>query len=169
MLKDKEIVAFTALWNQTNYKQYIVKKYHFPLNILKGLSFITSRIGYIDFPNENETFPFHHLSFLLVKDNDINLYKTFIYKICKKEKDKSLLEIEPVELRETIVRAFASINSNTRKGAREYNEMYGSNPKEEMAVFAYSIDYTEQFGKRRGYAAVYWAYSQRSFPISSVD
>lgn len=91
MLKDKEIVAFAALWNQTNYKQYIVKKYHFPLNILKGLSFITSRIGYIDFPNENETFPFYHLSFLLVKDNDISLYKTFICKICKKEINKSLV------------------------------------------------------------------------------
>ena len=44
------------------------------------------------------------------------------------------------------MRAFASINSNTRKGAREYNEMYGSNPKEVMAVFAYSIDYTENLG-----------------------
>ncbi len=64
----------------------------------------------------------------------------------KANENKPLSEIEPVELRETIVRAFASINSNTRKGAREYNEMYGSNPKEVMAVFAYSVDYTENLG-----------------------
>ena len=37
----------------------------------------------------------------------------------KANENKPLSEIEPVELRETIVRAFASINSNTRKGARE--------------------------------------------------
>lgn len=55
-------------------------------------------------------------------------------------------DLEPVELRETIIRAFASINSNTRKGAREYNEMYGSNPKDVMAVFTYSVDYTENLG-----------------------
>lgn len=64
----------------------------------------------------------------------------------KANENKPLSEIEPVELRETIVRAFASINPNTRKGAREYNEMYGSNPKEVMAVFAYSVDYTENLG-----------------------
>ena len=91
--KDNKIVAFTALWDQGNYKQYILKKYHFPLNILKGLSFITERIGYIPFPKENERFPFYHLSFFLVKDNDIDLYKTFIYKICcaEKKRKKSLV------------------------------------------------------------------------------
>ena len=64
----------------------------------------------------------------------------------KANENKPLSEIEPVELRETIVRAFASINSNTRKGNRSYNEMYGSNPKEVMAVFAYNTDYNENFG-----------------------
>ena len=64
----------------------------------------------------------------------------------KANENKPLSEIEPVELREKLIRAFASINSNTRKGKRSYNEMYGSNPKEVMAVFAYSVDYEEQFG-----------------------
>ena len=64
----------------------------------------------------------------------------------KANENKPLSEIEPVELRETIVRAFSSINSNTRKGNRSYNEMYGSNPKEVMAVFAYNTDYNKNFG-----------------------
>ena len=60
--------------------------------------------------------------------------------------NKQLSEIEPKELRETLIRAFASINSNVRKGNREYNEMYGSNPKDVMAVFAYNINYDENIG-----------------------
>ena len=85
-----------------------------------------------------------YVSNLIKKATDMNdaEYIEFI----KANENKPLSEIEPVELREIIVRAFASINSNTRKGAREYNEMYGSNPKEVMAVFAYSVDYTENLG-----------------------
>ena len=45
-------------------------------------------------------------------------------------------EIEPKEYRELIIKALATINSNVRKGNREYNEMYGSSP-EIMGVFAY--------------------------------
>ena len=36
----------------------------------------------------------------------------------------------------TIAKKFATINSNTRKGNRSYNEMYGSNPQV-MGAFAY--------------------------------
>lgn len=80
--QNNKIVAFTTLWNQASFKQYVVKKYHFPLNILKVFSFISEKAGYIPFPKENKTFEFHHLSFLLVENNDINIYKAFIYKIC---------------------------------------------------------------------------------------
>ena len=73
---------------------------------------------------------------------DDNKYIKFV----KANENKPLSEIEPIELREKLIKAFASINSNSRKGAREYNEMYGSNPKEVMAVFAYSVDYTEKLG-----------------------
>ena len=91
LTNNNEIVAFTTQWNQTNFKQYIVKKYHFPLNILSSLNFITNKLGYISFPKEDGTFEFNHLSFLLVKDNDIEIYKSFIYKICQKEKNKSFV------------------------------------------------------------------------------
>ena len=91
MLENEEIVAFTALWNQTSFKQYIVKKYHFPMNILKKLNFLTTKLSYISFPKDDEPFQFEHLSFFLVKDNNINLYKAFLYKICQKEKNKSFV------------------------------------------------------------------------------
>ncbi|MBR3605183.1 MAG: hypothetical protein IKL52_04055, partial [Candidatus Gastranaerophilales bacterium] len=54
-----------------------------------------------------------------------------------KNKNKSMLEIEPKETREKLIKAMAQINSSKRKGNRSYNEMYVSNPKI-MGVFAYS-------------------------------
>ena len=56
----------------------------------------------------------------------------------KENENKSMLEIEPAEIREKIIQKFATINSNTRKGNRAYNEMYGSNPQV-MGVFAYPM------------------------------
>ena len=61
-------------------------------------------------------------------------------KFVETNKNKSLTEIEPAEYREPLIKAYASINSNTRNGSRAYNEMYGSNPKEVMAVFAYEMN-----------------------------
>ena len=58
-------------------------------------------------------------------------------KFVEANKNRALSEIEPAEYREPIIKALAAINSNTRKGGRSYNEMYGSNPKEVMGVFAY--------------------------------
>ena len=51
--------------------------------------------------------------------------------------NKSMLEIEPAEAREALIKKFALINSNTRRGNRAYNEMYVSNPKVQ-GCFAYS-------------------------------
>lgn len=55
----------------------------------------------------------------------------------KENENKPFTEIEPADVREKIIKAFATINSNVRKGNREYNEMYASNPNV-MGVFAYS-------------------------------
>ena len=54
----------------------------------------------------------------------------------KANENKSMLEIEPAEVREKIIQAFATINSHTRRGERAYNEMYITNP-DVMGVFAY--------------------------------
>ena len=58
-------------------------------------------------------------------------------KFVEMNKNRALTEIESAAYREPIIKALAAINSNTRKGDRSYNEMYGSNPKEVMGVFAY--------------------------------
>ena len=58
-------------------------------------------------------------------------------KFVEMNRNRALPDIEPAEYREPIIKALAAINSNTRKGGRSYNEMYGSNPKEVMGVFAY--------------------------------
>ena len=65
--------------------------------------------------------------------NMSDLYVRFI----KENENKPFTEIEPKDIREKIIKAFATINSNVRKGNREYNEMYVSNPNV-MSVFAYS-------------------------------
>ena len=80
---NNEILGFTALWNQENYKQFVVKKYGFPINILSKFNFITRKIGYIDFPKIDESFSFNYLSFFIVKNNNLDLYKILLYKICK--------------------------------------------------------------------------------------
>ena len=71
---------------------------------------------------------------------DDEKYKEFV----EKYKNVPLSEIEPEETRAKLIKAFSEINSNIRKGKREYNEMYISNPKPPMAVFAYAENYHEK-------------------------
>jgi HD superfamily phosphodiesterase len=72
----------------------------------------------------------------LIKEN-LNLSDEEYVKFVNENKNKSLTEIEPEEIRTKLIQAFATINSNVRKGEREYNEMYVTNPRV-MGVFAYS-------------------------------
>jgi len=58
-------------------------------------------------------------------------------KFVEANKNNSMLEIEPVEVREKIIKVFATINSNVQKAERSYNEMYVSIPTV-MGVFAYA-------------------------------
>jgi len=62
----------------------------------------------------------------------------------KENEDKSMLEIEPAKIRNQIIQAFGTINSDVRKGLRSYNEMYISNPRV-MGVFAFNAS-TEEGG-----------------------
>ena len=70
----------------------------------------------------------------------LNLNDEEYIKFVKENENKPLSEITPLDAREKLIKAFAGINSNVRNGDREYNEMYISNPKPPMAVFAYSTD-----------------------------
>ena len=55
-------------------------------------------------------------------------------------KDKPMTEIEPKELQEKLIKKLATINSRHRYGDRAYNEMYISNPRSIMGVFAYDMN-----------------------------
>lgn len=68
-------------------------------------------------------------------------------KFVEKNKDKQMTEIQPKELQEKIVKKLATINSNHRKGNRSYNEMYISNPKTVMGVFAYEMNESKKIEK----------------------
>ena len=66
----------------------------------------------------------------------LNMTDEEYIKFVKENVDKPFTSIEPEEVRNTIIKAFSTINSNTRRGNRAYNEMYITNP-EVMGVFAY--------------------------------
>lgn len=81
--RNGEILAFGALWNQTSYKQYIVKKYNGYMKYLKALSKLSELLGYIQVPKENETLKFPTLSLFYAKNNNRDYYKSFLYNISR--------------------------------------------------------------------------------------
>ncbi len=85
----------------------------------------------------------NYISDLIKKELSLNdeEYLEFV----RKNKNKPFSKIEPKEASQKLIKAFAKINSSTRRGEREYNEMYISNP-EVMAVFAYPMDIDNEIG-----------------------
>ena len=77
----------------------------------------------------------HYIS-TLIKEN-LGLNDDEYLHFVKSNANKSMDEIQPIEIREKLIKCFALINSNTRQGNREYNEMYVSNPNVQ-GVYAYS-------------------------------
>ncbi len=83
---DEGIVAVGALWNQSGYRQYIVKKYKGIMKLVRCLNPILSLLGYIKLPKENENIDFSMLSFFLAKDDNEDYYKTFLNNIAREIK-----------------------------------------------------------------------------------
>ena len=79
--KDNQIIALGALWNQTSYRQYIVKKYNGIIKIAKLFNPIISSMGYMKLPKENEVFNFPMLSFLIAQDDNELYYENFLNSI----------------------------------------------------------------------------------------
>lgn len=73
----EEIVAAAALWNQTAYKQYVVKKYRGIMKWARMLNPILSLLGYMKLPKENQSLDFPMLSFFLSSDDNEEYYKAF--------------------------------------------------------------------------------------------
>ena len=70
---------------------------------------------------------------------ELNLSDKEYLEFVKNNANKPFSEIEPKEIQTKLIQAFATINSKTRHGERNYNEMYLSNP-EIMGVFAYDMN-----------------------------
>lgn len=82
-LKDEtgNIVAACGLWDQRDYKQYIVTSYG---GIYKYLSRLpTSLLGYPSFPKENSPANYASISLFFVKDNDKEIGAYFLKEVLK--------------------------------------------------------------------------------------
>lgn len=87
ILEDKGVIlAFGALWNQKDYKQYIVTRYSGYMKFFKSFSKITEIMGYIPIPKENEILNFPTLTMFYSKNNDSDYYNLFLYEIAKEIK-----------------------------------------------------------------------------------
>ena len=84
--RDEGIIAFAALWNQTDYRQYIVTKYNKPLNYMTRVDKLTRLLGYVPFPRENQVLDFPQLSLFLVENDDLGIYRHFLHKISREIK-----------------------------------------------------------------------------------
>ena len=62
----------------------------------------------------------------------------------KENEDKALGKITPESLRNTIIRALADLNLNSKNKEDDYNEILISNPAPPMAVFACTVDNEEK-------------------------
>lgn len=76
-----EIVAAAALWNQTAYKQYIVKRYGGLMRWGRLLNPLLTAFGYIRLPKTEQPLDFPTLSFFLTKNDDEMLYRIFLREI----------------------------------------------------------------------------------------
>ncbi len=79
VLKEQdEILAVGALWKQTAYRQYIVKKYRGVYRFARCLNPLLKLLGYITLPKENEVLDFPMLSFFISQDDNEEYYKAFL-------------------------------------------------------------------------------------------
>ena len=111
------ILGVAALWNQTNYRQYIVKKYRGIFKFIRILNPVLSRLGYISMPKENEVLNFPMLSFFITKDNDMNYYKIFlnnINKIISKEYGIYVIGAHKDSLQNDIYKKLRNLHFNSK-------------------------------------------------------
>ena len=76
-----ELVAAGAVWDQTLFKQHIVKNYTGMYKTLQPFSFLLPWFGYPALPRKNSTLNFFTLSFCLIRDKDPDIFEIFLFKI----------------------------------------------------------------------------------------
>ena len=81
LLDGESIVATAALWNQTEYKQYVVKRYGGLMRLARVFNPLLSAFRYIRLPKENEPLDFPMLAFFLCKNDDTDICRIFLNEI----------------------------------------------------------------------------------------
>lgn len=77
------IVAACVLWDQRDWKQYIIKGYRGLFNILKHLP--VRWLGYPDLPKENTIANYASVTMCFVEHNDLKLASYFLSQVAKRE------------------------------------------------------------------------------------
>ncbi|MBE6609928.1 MAG: hypothetical protein E7634_04605 [Ruminococcaceae bacterium] len=81
LLDGERIVAAAALWKQTEYKQYVVKKYRGIMRLARVANPILSALRYIRLPKENAPLDFPMLSFFLCENDSEEYFRIFLSEI----------------------------------------------------------------------------------------
>jgi len=77
------IVAFGAFWEQTQYRQYIVKAYHGPMRAARILSPVLEAVGYIPIPPAGEVLRIATLTLMSAQGEDAGLYRALLGGLAK--------------------------------------------------------------------------------------
>lgn len=83
LLDGESIVATAALWNQTEYKQYVVKRYGKIMRLARIFNPLLSAFRYIKLPKENEPLDFPMLSFFVSQSDNEEYYRIMLSEIKK--------------------------------------------------------------------------------------
>jgi len=78
--QNNEIVCACALWEQSDFKQYVVHKYNGILKLARMFSKKSSLFGR-PFPHERKPLEFPHLTLFLAKNDEAGYYKTMLANI----------------------------------------------------------------------------------------
>ncbi len=117
ILKNGEgIIAAGALWEQSGYRQYIVKRYRGVMKLARCLNPMLSALGYIRLPRENENIRFPMLSFFISKDDNEEYYKAFLNRIVpeiKKSYDMFVIGTPGSYFADAIYKKLKSIHFDT--------------------------------------------------------
>ena len=88
LLDGGRILAAAAVWNQTSYKQYVVKKYRGLMRAARAANPLLSALGYIRLPREDQPLDFPMLSFFISENDSEEYYRILLCEI-KKEIGKT--------------------------------------------------------------------------------
>jgi len=76
--QNNELLACGACWEQSSYKQYIVEGYSGLYKLMLPISMLFPLFGYPSLPKVGSRLDFFILSFWAIKDNDPDIFRSFI-------------------------------------------------------------------------------------------